>query len=525
MKFNYQKTTLFLLITIGVGIFYFSQPALAMINLIKSASSPTIYYLDSQGIRHPFPNVITFQSWYGADFSQVLTVSDEFLANSPLGKNITIRPGKFLLKVPSDPKVYAVEQGGVLRWLELPAIAAAIYGEKWPEKIVDLPEVFFSDYQVGETLKHDYELPDSIVYKINNEDKYYWKSNRSLQPFASVAAMIANGYNLDDVISGSRYFYARARPITALDKNIFNPVALLITDTADCANKILRAAFIFISQGSYDRLQLEKLEAIKQALPQSFSWATNELAVINVDYPTVLFPDDGYLVAKNENNKKKLTPEVTFYFYDDHPDEFDFLIYFTDFDVAQNDEIADFVQVTNNVSGINRALLDASEMFGSAGKLKGIITMGDINQYDISTTRGMNTVQNYLLHEIAHQWGAAINFIAENGAVSDKLRRQPDLIHWSYYAGFISPLGGSGWQANPDNTFTSLLSQMADSTKKPYSALDLYLMGLLPAQVIAPVMYVEPTIVGAVGNTIAGTAKYVGIEQIIAANGKWQCER
>ena len=65
---------------------------------------------------------------------------------------------------------------------------------------------------------------------------------------------------------------------------------------------------------------------------------------------------------------------------------------------------------------------------------------------------------------------------------------------------------------------------MDDSTKKKYSQLDLYLMGLIPAPVISPVMYVEPEVFGAAGNTIRGVAKYVDIQQILEANGKIGCE-
>src|SRR3989338_7429961 len=106
------KLALFFLIIFGLtilGNFLFDLPAYAAIELVKSKDFGTIYYIDGKNIRHPFPNQTTYESWYGKDFSRVVTVSNEFLANFALGKNITIRPGTFLVKVRTAPQVYAVE--------------------------------------------------------------------------------------------------------------------------------------------------------------------------------------------------------------------------------------------------------------------------------------------------------------------------------------------------------------------------------------------------------------------------------
>jgi hypothetical protein len=133
-----------------LGSFVFSLPANASFELIKSSEFDTIYYVDSYGVRHPFPNQITYQSWYGNDFSKVVSLSAKSLQNFELGKNITIRPGKFLVKVRTSPKVYAVEQGGVLREISNEIVAELLYGKDWNKKIIDIPDVFFGDYEIGE---------------------------------------------------------------------------------------------------------------------------------------------------------------------------------------------------------------------------------------------------------------------------------------------------------------------------------------------------------------------------------------
>src|SRR3989338_10258874 len=113
-------------------------PAMAAIELVKSDTFGTVYYLDGAGVRHPFPNEANYRSWYHDDFSKIVMVSNDFLARYPLGKNITVRPGTFLVKIRTAPAVYAVEQGGVLRRIDDEDIAAAIYGANWAGRGVDI---------------------------------------------------------------------------------------------------------------------------------------------------------------------------------------------------------------------------------------------------------------------------------------------------------------------------------------------------------------------------------------------------
>src|SRR3989339_1130284 len=122
--------------------FFFLPPVFAADQLIKVDGVAAVYYLDSFGVRHAFPNLVTYQSWYGNDFSLVKRVSPGYLAGLTLGKNITIRPGKYLVKVPSAPEIYAVEQGGVLRQITDPDLLINFYGDNWQSRLVDLPEIF-----------------------------------------------------------------------------------------------------------------------------------------------------------------------------------------------------------------------------------------------------------------------------------------------------------------------------------------------------------------------------------------------
>nr|MBP6945340.1 hypothetical protein [Patescibacteria group bacterium] len=116
--------------------------------LIKSSSNASIYYVGQDQKRYAFPTEAVFKSWYD-DFSNVQTVSDQTLASYPLIKNVTYRPGTRLVKITTDPKVYAVARGGILRWVQTEAVARALYGDTWTTQVDDVADAFFANYQVG----------------------------------------------------------------------------------------------------------------------------------------------------------------------------------------------------------------------------------------------------------------------------------------------------------------------------------------------------------------------------------------
>ncbi|MBI4812242.1 hypothetical protein HY798_02200 [Candidatus Falkowbacteria bacterium] len=108
-----------------------------------------VYTIGADGKRHAFPNETTFFSWF-VDYSAVKTVTAETMATYTLGANVTIKPGTHLVKITTDPKTYAVEPGGVLRWITTEQIAKDLYGADWAKKVVDVPDVFFKNYTQGE---------------------------------------------------------------------------------------------------------------------------------------------------------------------------------------------------------------------------------------------------------------------------------------------------------------------------------------------------------------------------------------
>ena len=120
-----------------------------------------VYVIGGDGKRHAFPSLQVYRSWY-ADFSEVAYIDAEHLASYPLGGNVTVRPGTYLVKLTTDPKVYAVEPGGVLRWVPSEAVAVALHGPDWSKRVIDVADVFFGNYQPGPDL-NDLAHPDGTI--------------------------------------------------------------------------------------------------------------------------------------------------------------------------------------------------------------------------------------------------------------------------------------------------------------------------------------------------------------------------
>jgi hypothetical protein len=108
----------------------------------------SVYYCAQDGKRYAFPNDRIFFSWF-EDFSSVKTVPSSIMFNIPLGGNVSYRPGTRMIKIQTDPKVYAVTRGGILRWITSEAVAKKVYGEDWNTLIDDVSDAFFVNYTIG----------------------------------------------------------------------------------------------------------------------------------------------------------------------------------------------------------------------------------------------------------------------------------------------------------------------------------------------------------------------------------------
>jgi hypothetical protein len=180
--------------SVGAGSLGFASAASAATagDLLK-ASGPAVYYYAADGKRYVFPNEKTYFSWYN-DFSSVKTISDAELAAIPIGGNVTVRPGTKLVKIQTDPKVYAVTKCGVLHWVESETIARNLYGDAWATRVIDVPDAFFVNYTIGSSVSTSVHPDGQTISYAGDSNKYVvWGGQK--RKFASQAAWDANTLN------------------------------------------------------------------------------------------------------------------------------------------------------------------------------------------------------------------------------------------------------------------------------------------------------------------------------------------
>jgi hypothetical protein len=187
-------------------------------NLVKRADMSAVYFIDQDNRRHAFPNGTTYFSWF-TDFSGVKTISADTLAQIPLGTSVFVRPGTYLVKIQSDPKVYAVEPYGVLRWITTEAIATSLFGPNWNTKIVDVDPAFFLDYQMGSNITAASHPSGSVIEYAGSTDKYYIDNGESklITPDVFSQDLFQNKFILTNIATSIAYTSGPAFPITPIE--------------------------------------------------------------------------------------------------------------------------------------------------------------------------------------------------------------------------------------------------------------------------------------------------------------------
>lgn len=197
---------------------------LASGDLIK-ASMPAVYYYAADGKRYVFPNENTYFSWY-PDFSTVKEITDEELAVIPIGGNITIRPGTFLIKITTDPKVYAVTSGGVLHWVETEDVAQKLWLSDWASWVVDVPDSFFTNYSIGSSI-NDYTHPDGCLVQYEGDSTVYFVQSAMKRAIVDEAAFSSNMFQWRFLINpiAADVVYGNGSDITGGESGLTDLVA------------------------------------------------------------------------------------------------------------------------------------------------------------------------------------------------------------------------------------------------------------------------------------------------------------
>ena len=151
-------------------------------DLIRGESYSAVYYYGLDGFRYVFPNDKTYFTWY-SDFDDVKWISDSHLADIQIGGNVTYKPGVKMIKINSDPKVYVVSAGGVIKAIPSESVATELYGSTWNKQIDDVPDGFFSNYTKGTDLEFASQFdPDS-----EEASAYTIDSDKGLQTYVIVS--------------------------------------------------------------------------------------------------------------------------------------------------------------------------------------------------------------------------------------------------------------------------------------------------------------------------------------------------
>ena len=206
-------------------------------------------------------------------------------------------------------------------------------------------------------------------------------------------------------------------------------------------------------------------------------------------------------------------------FYQDHPDDYDFLIVFTTFEFETAGAHAFYNGIRNDTDGLGLPVYDNSAGFGSNGRLQGYVDMAALSRNSFLTQdpRFQFTLQ-IIGHELMHRWGSHLQFRDVNGNPSADLIG-PDQSHWSYFLDTdASIMYGNDWRTREDGGHESV------AVRQRFSPLDLYSAGLFAASEVLPFGLIRggtgnPTDLPKLGAISAGSIETVTIEQVIAESG------
>lgn len=143
------------------------------ISSVVTTKNGSLYWYAKDKKRYVFPNIQTFETWFPKTAEQptIYKVKPEQLVSLLIGGNVTYRPGVKLIKLKTDPKIYAVSIGGYARWIPDQKIIEAIYGSSWQDKIDEIPDAFFVNYSFKSEIKtpSDYN-PEEEMRKARTVD-------------------------------------------------------------------------------------------------------------------------------------------------------------------------------------------------------------------------------------------------------------------------------------------------------------------------------------------------------------------
>ena len=129
---------------------------------VRSYSFNSIYYIDEDLMRHPFWGPKSFFT-YADSFNEISWVTDATLSTMTISTPMIPKAGVVLVKIQSDPKVYAIDEGNILRWVPDEDTALTLYGASWADYVIDLEPTIFSNFTVGDSMTVNSSVDRTIM--------------------------------------------------------------------------------------------------------------------------------------------------------------------------------------------------------------------------------------------------------------------------------------------------------------------------------------------------------------------------
>jgi len=140
-------------------------------NKLKRSEKNDIYYYAANGKRYVFPDDATYKSWFPTILpNDIMLYSLDKLYETPLGGNVTLRPGS-LMQTPTDPNVYLVIKNGQINAVSDPKLLTKLYGENWQKLIITIPNFYFTNYKVIKPINSLADFPDIPSQITIDQDK------------------------------------------------------------------------------------------------------------------------------------------------------------------------------------------------------------------------------------------------------------------------------------------------------------------------------------------------------------------
>lgn len=250
----------------------------------------------------------------------------------------------------------------------------------------------------------------------------------------------------------------------------------LVQDDNYCNQNHFKVAFLVIyeNQAQLSASVFDLVNEIHDNLPAAFSYATDNLATMEVDDVEYIKDIDDFYFVSDEGESFFHTDLLTKYFYASHPDDYDFIIFGRAFDSGKTNSSTG--NVNDGILGIGEDITDdqvVNQLYGSDGKLSAIVELADLINVDYFGFVKTNNV----VHEIGHAWCCNVG---DDASVNGGKLGIRSGVHWIYglESGDSDTLMfAKHWESNSDGTYHYV---PGDDVMKKYHPFVLYFMGLLP---------------------------------------------